>query len=596
MQQDALDKLTQVETYLLNQQYNQAEKILHPLFKQYPNAPQVLFLISKLYTWRGNLEKSAKFIKKALRSEPQNMEFQLQAAQNDYQLKNLGAARKTYEQLLKQDQTCIAGWHGLVQCLIGQQLYNEVRDVYQHIISLDPKNFKAYIGLAELHMAQNAYDLGLKYYQQAEKIAPLASKDHQNKGVIYLILQKPVQAVFSLQQVLKAQPNSLAALNGISEGLIQSERKAEAAKYISKSLAIEPNQPELYTRLVLCKDFTINCPEKAAIEQLLKQPQLTPQQQLSLHYALAKIEADLQNYDQAFASVTHANQQYLTLQPLAKEEFMQQQQQLVQSLIKGTGPNPFQLSDKLHNLSSQPLILVGLPGSGKSWLESLLATSKSISAAHEINIGKIVRQFGHELQQVENVAAQPKLLLEKLPDLANFYLKALNARAIDLSSATQYITDTSADNLYYLPIILQLFPRAKIILCQRHPIDNCVAMYFKHFHQGHSYTKDMQSLAMYHQSYQKLAQHWLSLFKDKIWVHHYEALLSTPEQTLQQLAEFLALPPNTLRPFAPALQPQPYPYWQNYAAHIQPLREALAAEAVNYQELIQSQTRHFATR
>ncbi|HRE30592.1 MAG TPA: sulfotransferase, partial [Candidatus Berkiella sp.] len=109
----------------------------------------------------------------------------------------------------------------------------------------------------------------------------------------------------------------------------------------------------------------------------------------------------------------------------------------------------------------------------------------------------------------------------------------------DNVKSPRYLIDTMPNHFLYLGLMKVLFPKARFIFCQRDPLDNGVALYFKYFIQGHAYSVDMKKIASYYQQHMLLMNYWLKVFSDEILTVKYEDLVKKPENTLSTIISFL---------------------------------------------------------
>jgi tetratricopeptide (TPR) repeat protein len=189
-----------------------------------------------------------------------------------------------------------------------------------------------------------------------------------------------------------------------------------------------------------------------------------------------------------------------------------------------------------------PLIVTGLPRSGKSLVESLLAAKRGLLAGGEL---AFVRRLASSLDargDVNEVAAELRLRKESgrgCSPLAQLYGEfAASARC---DAPPRYVTDTSPANLSRLGYLALLHPDVPIVFCHRDPLELAVALYFKHFKSGHGYSYGLASVGRAIARAEKLMRHWLRELPNPIATVSYEALVRDPGKTLQDLQSTLGL-------------------------------------------------------
>jgi hypothetical protein len=183
--------------------------------------------------------------------------------------------------------------------------------------------------------------------------------------------------------------------------------------------------------------------------------------------------------------------------------------------------------------SDRPVFIVGMPRSGTTLAEQILASHPEVFGAGELpfwnsaaGVYARARDGGEDEGGVLNRLAQE-------------YLSLLAT----LSPRTRRVVDKMPANFLYLGLIHAVFPQAKIIHLWRHPIDTCLSIYFQNFGAAHPYANDLTDLAHYYNEYVRLMDHWRrTLPTDAILTVSYEALVDDAETWARRMVDFIALP------------------------------------------------------
>lgn len=225
--------------------------------------------------------------------------------------------------------------------------------------------------------------------------------------------------------------------------------------------------------------------------------------------------------------------------------------------------------------SERPVFIVGMPRSGTSLVEQILACHPQVYGAGELDeMPSIVRHLDPE--SAASVAAGAERYRQRLAQLAPGY---------------ERVTDKLPHNFMSLGAIAQLFPKARVIHVRREPVDTCLSIYFKDLPGTHDYATQLRSLGQHYRGYRQLMQHWQAVAPLPIFHVDYENLVSTPEPVIRGLVAFLGLPWNerclrhheskravTTASYAQARRPiyrGSVGRGQRYEAHLGPLEEAL---------------------
>ena len=196
------------------------------------------------------------------------------------------------------------------------------------------------------------------------------------------------------------------------------------------------------------------------------------------------------------------------------------------------------------NPACPALVIAGLPRSGKSLVESLLAHHPRIRLGGELGIlSQTVRRFSGDetqtavqtLQSIQNASPRP---------LHHAYGAAVLKHGA--SAGGEWITDTLPDNLWHLGYLGWLDPKVPVILCRRNPLDLGVAIYFTQFGAGHHYSYDQNELGATLAAAEHAMALWARILPNPVLLLDYEQMVSSPDQTQSRIEKFLGLSAGSL--------------------------------------------------
>lgn len=180
-----------------------------------------------------------------------------------------------------------------------------------------------------------------------------------------------------------------------------------------------------------------------------------------------------------------------------------------------------------------PIFILGMPRSGTTLVEQILSSHSKILGAGELqyisqNVRSLNDNFPLKLHE---------LSAEKLEQQGDAYLKLLKQH----SNKERYICDKMPGNFIYIAMIRLILPNAKIIHLKRNPIDTCLSNYKTMFTNGQSHTYNLEELARYYKSYEKLMAYWHKVMPGFIYDICYEDLIEDPEKNIKPLINFIGL-------------------------------------------------------
>jgi len=317
-----------------------------------------------------------------------------------------------------------------------------------------------------------------------------------------------------------AAANSATALSDKGVLLTQLGRLAEACDTFDQALAREPALADAWYNKTNATSHAPDDPDIVAMERLLG-GYCSCRDRLLLHFALGKAHMDTGNADAAFAHWHDANRMKRAMvdydgDAVARRMMATAARPLgVDALDPATGPR----------LSDQPVFVVGMPRSGSTLIEQILASHPEVHGAGELI----------QLRALFEAAA---------PGAESSTAEAVLDRLRRFSTRARII-DKDLGNFLHLGLIHRIFPRARIIHCRRDPLDTCFSAYIRLFTGNWGFTYDLGELGRYYRGYHALMAHWRKALPSEVFLEiDYETLVEAPQNETRRLLDFLGLPWN----------------------------------------------------
>ena len=391
-------------------------------------------------------------------------------------------------------------------------------------------------------------------YERAIRTAPTHARAHNNLGLV-------VQALGDL------------------DGAIGRFRRAIAA---------QPDYAEAHRHLAFARHHDETDDDVRRTESLLES---AGDDSSAMHasFALAKIYDDLGRVDEAFAHLTRANR----LKRSTLRYDVNQDRAFFDLLKQTFGKTFFDDRQDWGVMDRTPVFIVGMPRSGTSLVEQILASHTRVWGAGEVlDLDRLLWDIHDASSNSGWCTAMAALENGEMHDVAVAYLSALQQHARDADR----VTDKTPGNFHYIGMIQAMLPGAKIVNCVRDPLDTCFSCYQNYFAGGVAYGYDLSELGTYYRLYVDLMDHWRTTLPGLVYDLCYEELLDNQESETRKLLDFCGLKWEegclefhlTERPVqtASVIQVRRPVYKSSvgraarYAVHLAPLRDALGALAV----------------
>jgi len=512
--------------------------------------------------------------------------MQVQMANQLFQARRFQEALPLYKTALAQEPDNLDAnlKLGLIYHYLGQT--QPASDQLTHLLTLDPSHFTARITLAESLYQQGKLD---EMSQHIEQLESQSANDHQALCIIGDFLRK--HSLYQQSQTCYEKAVALDDSNPELFKFIAVNSNAlgqfdEALAAIRKTLALKPDHAEAYKLLASASNSDINDHDIKTINVLLNNANTPALDKMYLAYALAVIKEKQQQYPEAFTFYQQANDIEKQRFPQYQVEQDIQVMQQVQSVFTEEFMHQHQ---GLGEQSDGPIFIVGMPRSGSSLVEQILASHSNVYGAGEMVLmsrflegirGITGEVFPGGLDKFDNALYQ---------QLGQQYIQRL--REYSHSPEQHFITNKMPTNFVLIGLIKIMLPSAKIIHTKRNAIDTCMSCFKNSFGQPQPYTHKLEDLARYHLAHDQLMSHWHQVLPFQIYTAEYESLIENPQEEIEALLNYCKLPfeENCLSfhktqravptlSFNQVRQPiynKAIASWKNYEAQIQPLLNSL---------------------
>jgi tetratricopeptide (TPR) repeat protein len=276
-------------------------------------------------------------------------------------------------------------------------------------------------------------------------------------------------------------------------------------------------------------------PEISRIEGLLEERDVSHEGRINLHFALGKMLDDCARYDQAFEHFREANRYKRKRVRFDGERYRRWSAKLLDMFT----PAFFEDHADLGDSSERPVFIVGMPRSGTTLVEQILASHPRVYGADELTT---IFEIVCDLEQRDTGGARFPDNISALDEAglewgARRYLETL--QAIDRQAAR--VTDKMPSNVFHLGLIAVMLPGAHVIHCRRDAMDVCVSNFMQMFAEGHHYSYDLSDIAIYYRGYERVMSHWREVLPTRMYEVQYEELIEDQERISRELVDYIGL-------------------------------------------------------
>ncbi len=401
----------------------------------------------------------------------------------------------------------------------------------------------------DLAAARCAYALAL--HQQGKAVETIAQTDillkaepghplyRQLRAAALMRIGEDAAAVDGYAAVLAAAPDQALTWMGYGHALKTVGRQADAVAAYRESLRLRPELGEAWWSLANLKTVPLGPVDVGLMERALTSPALDAEDRFHLLFALGKAYEDAGAYELAFQRYDEANA--LRRKGL---DYEAEETSLHVARCKALfSPSFFASLAGRGSPRPDPIFIVGLPRSGSTLVEQILASHSQVEGTRELpDIEAMSARLGGHAARPSG-SAYPDILAAlsgaELHALAEEYLQRTRMHR---KSAAPLFIDKTPNNFAHIGLIQLILPNAKIIDARRHPMGCCFSAFKQHFAAGQAFSYSLNDLGRYYRDYVELMAHFDAVLPGRVHRVIYEQLVTDPEGEVRRLLDHCGLP------------------------------------------------------
>jgi len=551
-----------------NHRLEDADKYFRKILKKYPKQPDALHLLGVVCAQLGKKSKAVKLITKAIKFNPtagiyhRNLGLILSETGNknkaifclkkaillddkDAQSHNdLGVlysssgrvddAIKEFQHSVDKDPRNFLAYTNLGDHLL---LIGDVKlsvDSFKSAIQLNPRFADAYNGLGNAYRLLGKWDEAAAYYNKAIEVDPKHKDAYNGLGNALRETGEIKKAVSMYMRAIEIDPNNDVAYNNLGNSLSdQGDINGAIAAYY-KSIEINPEYAEAYRHLANVKKYAEDDPDIRLIESLYMKNGVSDEQRMHLCFALGKIYEDIGEYYRSMDFIQNGNQLKRSLIDYSKSE----EQFLFDEIIETFSKRLFSHYDDSGCLNDTPIFILGMPRSGTSLVEQIIASHPLVYGGGELNnLPKLEKNICSDLADSSYPRCVESLDMSVIYNIGEEYIDSIRKNTM----IERFVTDKMPLNFLRIGLIKLILPNAKIIHCMRDPMDNCLSIYKNYFPRSYKWSYDMSELGGYYKSYLKIMEHWRDVLPECFYDVSYERLVSDQYEETKKMLDYCDL-------------------------------------------------------
>jgi predicted Zn-dependent protease len=436
----------------------------------------------------------------------------------------------------------VAAMRMLAGAVGRRESYAEAEDLLREALMLAPGYAAARYDLARLLLAQQKPTLVPPLIERLLTLDP-RNADYRNLQASFLsFVSQHDRAIDIVASLLAEFPGRTEWWITYGDELRAAGRQQAGIDAYRRAIALTPTSGVAYWSLANLKTFRFEASEVDAMRTTLRRSDLTHDDRVTMEFALAKALEDDAQYAESFEHYSSGNllrYSVLSYNPARRGAHLHRSKEILTREF-------FAARADWGSTATDPIFIVGLPRSGSTLLEQILASHSDVEGTRELaEVADIARGLGGargNMNPLQYVQSFHTLDADRAGALAQRYLN--DTRVYRSGSRPRFI-DKMPNNFFHIGLIQLMFPRASIIDARRHPLACCFSCFKQYFPLGQYFSYDAVQLGGYYRDYVELMAHFDAVLPGRVHRVRYEDVVTDLEGEVRKLLDYCGLPFET---------------------------------------------------
>ena len=482
----------------------EAESCYRQFLAEQPDHADALHLLGVVAHQTGRHDFAVELISRAIKQNRQNAAYYCNLGVALKQQGKLEPAIAAYRQAIAVKPDYAEAHSNLGAALHDQGKLDEAVAACRRAIDIKPDFAEAHSNLGNALKDQGKFDEAIAAFRQAIRIKPGLVEAHSNLGIALRAQGKVDETVVACRQAIALKPNFADAHYNLALALMALGRLSESRDAAEQAVHLAPRNAEYRRLLGDVMRFVAGDPHLAAMEQLAQESaSLSIEDRIRLHFALGKAYEDVGRHAEAF-------RQWLNGNALKRRQLVYNEAATLRALDRTRAVFTSELIrtwQKVGQPSSVPVFIFGMPRSGSTLVEQILASHPQVFGGGELT------HFERAIKGIRTTPGGPASFPEQVLGMTDEDFHDLGVRYLaeieGLAPTAIRIADKMPSNFVCAGLIHLALPNAAMIHTTRDPIDTCLSCFSKPFaEEKQSHTYDLAELGRYYRHYQALMAHW----------------------------------------------------------------------------------------
>lgn len=469
---------------------------------------------------------------------PKRMRFEddIRKARDFEKNGDLQSAEMIYRDILTREPNHVEAARLLAGIAVQHKRFRDAEVFLRKVLELAPDHARAWLDLVNVQRELDQLDHAVESARQLLRLTPDKVESHVAYASAVGMAGNHEEAIRIYQTAIDMAPEKAGAMVGMAHHQKTiGQRDAAIASY-RRAISVRPDHAEAYWSLANLKTFQFDDGEIAAMQELLRDESLPDESRAQLHNALGLELESRKDYSGAFDNFAKCN----AIRRLSESYDPVENETTCDRIIELFDADFIAGNSGVAAPEVTPILIVGLPRSGSTLIEQILASHSQVDGTHELG------DLSRAVQSVRRGKSRRSRFPDALAELAPDDWQSIGAEYLQRTeihrSGAPYFIDKNPNNFIYAGVLKLALPNARIIDARRHPLDSCFGSFKQLFASGQPFSYDLTELGEYYLQYRRLMEHWHAVMPGFVLDVHYEDVVADLDGQVARLLDFCGLP------------------------------------------------------
>ncbi len=492
-----------------------------------------LILFANICAINRNYIKAKELLNRANEIQPNNLTI----------LNNLGTACKElgeseesmnfYEKVIKINPNHANAQYNLGVVFYKLREFKKAKNFFKKTVEIQPNYALAFMSLANTHTELKEYENAISNYQKAIKFNPKLVSAHNNLGVVFRTLNDYPNAINCYETAIKIKADYAGAHHNLALALKELGKFDKAIASHEMAIKHEPEKLINYFYLSELKKDILNSDLKNKIEKIIKNNNQTISNNAYGNFLLSKYEKKTNNYEKELNYLIKGHHLFFNSK---KEKFNLGVKYCFEDTLQISKEAKIEKTNKKNDSEIKPIFIIGVPRCGSTLIEKIIGSGTNFVP------------MGEETTVMENfinskILEKQSLNLGDVTNIRNELSGIYKDKGLIFKKYDCRFTDKSLNNFFYLELIKDIYPNAKIINCKRDVLSSVMSIFQNNITEL-AWVHDLDNIFKYFNNYFEIMESYNEVYPNFIYELPFEKLVNDPESESKKLMKFCELPWN----------------------------------------------------